>query len=199
MNHTISRCSTIAATAGWLVLSSLPTAAAFVSETEQDFFTTGDFNGDGKLDIAIVDRYSGRVRVGYQLSPDFFDWANWKSGGMKGVTGVAVGRLQDSKRDSLCLVAADANLITVVDAVNPNADSDPMKVPNTALGPNTVAAVDIGGSGNTPLTDLYLASIYNNDPTPNLATLFRSDGKTFTKVAELPVSGTETHAATIAL
>ena len=96
-------------------------------------------------------------------------------------------------------MAADANLMTVVDATNPNADADPIVVPNTALGPNTVAAIEIGGAGNTPLTDLYLASIYNNDPTPNLATLFRSGGKTFSKAAEVPVSGTESHAATVAL
>ena len=103
MNHTISRCAAAAAFAGCLVLSELPAAAGLISETEQDLFTTGDFNGDGKLDIVIVDRYSGRVRVGYQLAPDFFDWANWKSGGLKGVTGVAVGRFLDSKHDSLCL------------------------------------------------------------------------------------------------
>jgi formylglycine-generating enzyme required for sulfatase activity len=199
MNHTISRCIIIAATAGGFALSALSATAALVSETEQDLFTTGDFNGDGKLDIAIVDRYSGRVRVGYQLSPDFYDWANWKSGGLKGVTGVAVGRLLDGKRDALCLAAADANAMTVVDATNPNADSDPLKVSDIGLGPNTVAAVEIGGDGNTPLMDLYLASIYNNDPTPNLATLFRSTGKTFSKLAELPVSGTETHAGVTAL
>ena len=97
MNHTISRCSFIAAITSGIILSSLSTRAAFVSETEQDFYSTGDFNGDGKQDLVIVDRYSGRVRVGYQLSPDFYDWANWKSGGMKGVTGVAGGRLLDSK------------------------------------------------------------------------------------------------------
>ncbi|MCU0783127.1 MAG: SUMF1/EgtB/PvdO family nonheme iron enzyme [Verrucomicrobia bacterium] len=188
----------IVSVAALLIFSALP-AAAVVSETEQEFLATGDFNGDGKTDVVIVDRYSGRVRVGYQLSPDFFDWANWKSGGMKNVTGVAIGRFVDGKHDSLCLVAADANLITVVDAVNPNADSDPVQVPNTALGPNTVAAIDIGGSGNTPLADLYVASIYNNDPTPNLVTLFRNDGKTVKKVLEQPVSGAESHAGAVTL
>ena len=159
----------------------------------------GDFNGDDKVDAAIVDRYSGRVRIGYRLSSDFFDWANWKSGGLKDVSWVAVGKLVDGKRDALCLVSADASLITVVDAVNPNADSDPVKVPGTALGPNTVAAIDIGGPGNTPLADLYVASIYNNDPTPNLVTLFRSDGKAFNKTDEQPVAGAESRASTVAL
>jgi len=166
---------------------------------DQEFFTTGDFNGDGKVDVAIVDRYSGRVRIGYQLSPDFFDWANWKSGGLKDVSWVAVGNFVDTNRDALCLVSADTSLITIVDAVNPNADSDPVKVASTALGPNTVAAIDVGGPGNTPLADLYIASIYNNDPTPNLVTLFRSAGKTFNKLAELPVAGVESRARAVTL
>ncbi len=195
MNRMISRCAATAALAGFLVLSVLRATAGIVSETEQDFFTTGDFNGDGKLDLVIVDRYTGRVRVGYQLSADFFDWANWKSGGMKGVTGVAVGRFLEAKRDAICLAGADANLVTIVDASNPNADSDPIKVPNAALGPNTVAAIDIGGTGNTPFTDLYLANVYD----PMLQTLWRNDGKTFSKIVELPVAGTESRAGTTPL
>jgi len=198
MNRKISRIRlypTVLLTSVFLAISLLPAIAAVVSQTEQEFFTTGDFNGDGKLDAAIIDRYSGRVRIGYQLSPDFFDWANWKSGGMKGVTGVAVGRLLDAKHDALCLVAADANAMTVVDASNPNTDADPIVMPNTALGPNTVAAIDIGGAGNTPLTDLYMANIYD----PMLQTLFRSGDKTFSKIAEFPVAGTEANAMTVSL
>src|SRR5439155_27199955 len=34
-------------------------ARAFVYETEQQFLTTGDFDGDGKQDLAIVDLASG--------------------------------------------------------------------------------------------------------------------------------------------
>ena len=49
-------------------LAALPLRAAFVYETEQEFITTGDFNGDGKPDIAIVDKAKGRVRFGYQLA-----------------------------------------------------------------------------------------------------------------------------------
>ncbi len=172
--------------------------AGFVYETEKEFLTTGDFNGDGKLDTAIVDKATGRVRLGYRISDDFFSTTDWRAGGVKDATGVAVGRLMDEKRDSLALVAMDANQISLFDAPSTSVPSDPVNIPGTALGPNTVAIVDVGGAGNTPLADLYVASTYNADPA-NRVTLFRNDGKTFTQLSELPASGSETHANRLAL
>ena len=173
--------------------------AQYVYETEQEFITTGDFNGDGKTDIAIVDREKGRVRIGYRLSPEFFNWSNWRAGGLKSPTGVSVGKLADDKRDSLALASADVNLMAIVNAVNPDIETDPVNIPGTALGPSAITAVDLGGAGNTPLLDLYVASVYNAEPTPNRVTLFRNDGKKFTPTAELPIAGTPAHANRFAL
>jgi len=170
-----------------------------VYETEQEFITTGDFNGDGKTDIAIVDRYTGRVRIGYRLSSEFFNWSNWRAGGLKNATGVSVGKLADGKRDSLALTSADANLMAIVNAANPDIETDPVAIPGTALGPSAIIAVDVGGAGNTPLLDLYVASIYNADPTPNRVTLVRNDGRKFTQTFELPVTGAVGHANRLAL
>jgi formylglycine-generating enzyme required for sulfatase activity len=170
-----------------------------VYETEQEFISTGDFNGDGQLDIAIVDRYTGRVRIGYRLSPEFFNWSNWRAGGLKSVTGASVGKLADARRDSLALTSADANLMTVVNAANPDIETDPVTIPGTALGPSTITAVDVGGPGNTPLLDLHVVSIYNADPTPNRVTLFHNDGRKFTQTAELATTGAAAHANRLAL
>jgi len=175
------------------------TAMGFVYETEQEFLSTGDFNGDGKPDLAIVDRYSGRVRLGYQLEAGRFDWVDWRAGGAKDVAGVSVGKLGDLKRDSVAIASADANLITVVDAANPAIPTDPLPVRSVALGPNVVVAIDVGGQGNTPLHDLFVASIYNSDPTPNRVTLFRNDGKTFTQTAEIPATGSGARANRLTL
>ncbi len=181
-----------------LLLLLTPAARGFVYEAEKEFYAIGDFNGDGQTDIVIVDRYTGRLRIGYRVSPEFFNWANWRAGGIKDVSGVAVGKFADEKHDELALVSADANLITVVGAADSNVPSDPVKLVSRDLGPNTVAAIDVGGAGNTPLDDLYIASIYNNDP-DNRVTLYRGNGKTFTPLVELPATGAESHANRITL
>ena len=173
-------------------------AGAFVYETEKEFYSTGDFNGDGQTDLVIVDKTTGRVRIGYRVSPEFFNWANWRSGGTRDVTGAAVGRLTDEKYDSLALASADANLLTLLDAPNPNVPADPVKIKTDVLGPNTVAAIDVGGSGNTPLLDLYVASIYNNDP-ENRVTLFRTGGEALKQITEQPAPGAESHGNRLSL
>jgi formylglycine-generating enzyme required for sulfatase activity len=174
------------------------TSQAAVVETAVEFLVSGDFNGDGQLDLAIVDRGTGRVRFGYRVSSEFFNWADWRASGVKNVTGVSAGKLLDAKRDSLTLVSADANLISVLDAPNPGVTTEPVAVTSEAIGPNTVVAVDIGGAGNTPLLDLYIASIYNSDP-ENHVTLFRNDGKTVTQTTDLPGTATESRGSRVAL
>jgi formylglycine-generating enzyme required for sulfatase activity len=176
-----------------------PAARGFVYETEQQFLTTGDFDGDGKPDLAIVDLASGRARLGYQQSPGVFNWVDWRASDVKGVTGVSVGKLFDLKRDALAVTSADANKVTVLEAANPDAPTPPVPVKTATLGPNTVVAIDVGGAGNTPLQDLVLGSIYNSDPTPNRVTLFRDDGKTFTQISESPVTGPGAHANRLSL
>src|SRR5207244_3463674 len=76
-----------------------------VYETEQEFITTGDFNGDGKLDIAIVDKATGRVRIGYRTSGDVFNWPNWVPSGVRYPSGLSVGRVTTFKYDSLVLTS----------------------------------------------------------------------------------------------
>ncbi len=194
--HNLSRFFLL--TAGAMLLLPVQTRA-LVYETEQDFLATGDFNGDGKTDIAIVDRYSGRVRFGYQLSPGFYNWVDWRASGAKDVTGVTVGKLTDLKRDALGVTSADANMVAVLDAANPAVPTAPVPVPNLALGPNTIVAIDVGGAGNTPLHDLYVGSIYNSEPTPNRLTWFRNDGKTIKQIAEMNAIGSGAYAKRVSL
>ncbi len=176
-----------------------PAARGFVYETEQQFLTTGDFDGDGKQDLAIVDLASGRVRLGYQQSPGVFDWVDWRASDVKGVTGVSLGKLFDAKRDGLAVASADANKVTLLEAANPEVPTPPVLVKTAMQGPNAVVATDVGGAGNTPLHDLVIGSIYNSDPTPNRVTLFRNDGKALTQISETPVTGPGAHANRVSL
>ena len=195
----IAGCSTAAEKPATLASSTAPTPhPTQVIETTMEFLTSGDFNGDGQLDLAIVDRSTGRVRFGYRVSSEFFNWADWRASGVKSVTGVSLGRIVDAKRDSLAIVSAEGNQIAVVDAADSNVPTDPIAIPSELLGPNTVVAVDVGGAGNTPLDDLYIASIYNSDPEFK-ATLFRADGKTFTQTTESPAPGAVARGQRIAL
>lgn len=163
--------------------------ASSVYETPQEFFATGDFDGDGRLDIVIVDKASGKYRLGYQLTAGIFSWVDCRPSGIKDVTGFTIGKLLAAKRDALAFTSPDANQITILDASTPNVSAKPFTVPSaTALGPNTLVALDIGGGGKTSLADLFVGSIYNS-PDPNQATLVRNDHAEFPKLAETSLSG----------
>ncbi len=178
--------------------ASFTARAASVVESRLEFIASGDFNGDGQEDIAVVDRSTGRVRLGYRVSKEFFNWADWRPSGAKGVTGVSVGKLVDAKRDSLALVSADANTITVLDAPNPSVMTEPVEIPCEVFGPNVVVAADIGGAGNTPLHDLYVVSIYNADP-ENQISLFRASAGEFSALGNQPAAGAATSGQRVSL
>src|SRR6266436_472065 len=157
-------------------------ASSFVSETPVEFFATGDFDGDGRTDIVIVDKESGKFRLGYLSTNDLLSWVDCRFSGIKGVAGFSLGKLTATNYDSFVFSSPDANQIAIVSASSSTAPGKPLTVPfNAALGPSTIAAVDIGGPGKTSLADLYVSSIYNS-PDPNLATFLRNDGTEFPKI-----------------
>ena len=164
-------------------------AAAPIYETPYEFFASGDFDRDGRADVVIVDKDSGKYRLGYQLTPGLFSWVDCRPSGIKGIAGISLGHLLAPDKEALAFTSPDANQITMVDASSPTASAKPVTVPFTAaLGPNTVVAVDVGGDGKKGLDDLYVGSIYNS-PDPSQATLLRNDGSEFPKLAEEPLAG----------
>ena len=162
---------------------------SLIYETPREFFAGGDFDGDGRSDVVIVDKESGKYRLGYQLTPGLLTWVDCRPSGMKGVAGFGMGRLLATNQQALTFTSPDANQITIVDVSSPTAPGKPVVVPFTAaLGPNTIVAVDIGGPGKTGLADLYVGSIYNA-PDPSQATLLRNDGSEFPKLGEETLAG----------
>ncbi len=191
---------------GSLLLSTLPASSAdspassVVQDTAHELFGGGDFDGDGRRDLVIVDKETGKYRLGFFQESGLFNWVENRPSGLKGLSGFTVGKLLAGKNAyALGFTAADANELSVVDVSSQTAPGKPLLISfDAALGPNSIVAIDIGGEGNTPVADLFVSSIYNS-PDENLATLLRNDGATFPKIGEAALPGPATHANRLAL
>ncbi len=152
-------------------------ANAFVYESAWEMQSDGDFDGDGRRDLVIVDKETGDYRIAYQLAPGTFTWVSARASGIAGATGLAIGKLNSLTFDSLALTSPGANRINILDANNTGVAGLPASAFIPSLGPNAVAAIDIGGGGNTANDDLYVASIYNGMAAFR-ESLVRNDGTT---------------------
>lgn len=174
------------ATVSLLLPAALSAAEALnpvVYETAKELFGSGDFDGDGRADVVIVDKETGKVRLGYQQTAGVLSWVDNRPSGIKGVTGLTVGKLV-GKTDALALTSPDANQLSIMDVSSATAPGRPVLIAfSQGLGPNTVIAVDIGGGGNTPELDLFVGSIYNS-PDASQVTLLRNDKAEFPQIGE---------------
>ena len=180
-------------------LSHAQAARNFIYETPAEFFGQGDFDGDGRTDFVIVDKNTGKFRLGYQTTNGIIAWVDNRPCGIKSLTGFTIGKLLSTNLDALGFTSPDANQITVVNVSNPESSSRAVTVPFTvALGPNTVVAIDIGGTGNTPVADLFVWSILNS-PDENQTALLRNDAAEFPKLGESTIPGPAARGNRIAL
>ena len=161
----------------------------FIYETAAEFLATADFDGNGRADVVIVDKNSGKFRLGYQDSAGKLTWVDNRVSGIKGISGFTIGKLLTNTFDALAFTSPDAGQITLINASSPTSAFRPTVVPfDAALGPSAILAVDVGGEGNTSLADFYVASIYNS-PDPNMLTLLRNDLASLPKVSESILPG----------
>ncbi len=153
------------------------TARAFVYETAAELQADGDFDGDGRRDLIIVDKTTGDYRIAYQTAPGVYSWVPARASGIPGATGLGIGKLNSLAYDSLALTGPDANRINILDATSSATAGLPASVFLPSVGPNLVAVIDIGGAGPTAHDDLYVASLYNG-ASPYRETLLRNNGTT---------------------
>ena len=106
-----------------LLCFSLPTHAAFVSDTPAEFLTSGDFNGDGLPDVLVLDKLTGNARVGYQSPGGALAWSAAYPSGIENVTGVGVGKFVSTNHDAIAATAPDFNRIALLDVPIPGSNS----------------------------------------------------------------------------
>ncbi|HEX9046258.1 MAG TPA: hypothetical protein VF988_04470, partial [Verrucomicrobiae bacterium] len=163
----------------WLfaAMTGLNAAPAFVYDSPYELQSGGDFDGDGRGDLVIVDKATGSYRIAYQFSAGHYTWISARASGIANATGLGVGKLDSLTFDSLAVTGPDANRINILDASNTAAASQPASVFIPSLGPNLAGVIDIGGATNTAHDDLYVASDYNGT-SPYRETLVRNNGTT---------------------
>lgn len=158
-----------------LVLVAPSVGRAWVTETAVEFIAEGDFDGDGRLDVLVIDRETGAARVAFQNAANELIWQIPFATGIAKVTGISVGRVASTTYDSVVVTGPDANRVNRLDPRDVLSGSGvvPVAIYPPGIGPNLVAALDAGGLGNTGHDDYFVATRENPG---SRRTLLRNNG-----------------------
>jgi hypothetical protein len=173
-----------------LLLGSVPTAvASFVYETDTEFISSGDFNGDGLPDVLVLDKATGNARVGYQDNLGALNWSATLVTGVAQVTGCTVGHFLDGTRDALAVTASELNRVYLFDLSNSNSAAPPVVVTPAGLGPHALTGLAAPFSGvPLPYASLVVASSLNDAPAERLELLMLNAGGVTTSLQQTSVS-----------
>jgi len=121
-------------------------AASRMSESEAEFFASGDFDRDGRTDSLIIDKAAGVLRLGYQTAEETWTWVPARPAGAVPVTAAAVSNFSNPRRDEIAVASAVANrvLVHLADAVNAVA---PPFIRFPLIGPDALAPLRLPGFG----------------------------------------------------
>jgi len=122
--------------------------AAVVTETTTEFLSSGDFNGDGRLDAIVLDKATGNARVGYQNASGALTWAAPVPSGVARAGSLAVGRFISLNRDAIAVTSFEFNRIHILD----------LSVPGLATPPRIVNPPHDGISSLIQVTQLQGAN-----------------------------------------
>src|ERR1035441_6319681 len=86
-----------------LAVGCFSSRAAFVYETASEFITSGDFDGDGRADVLVLDKLTGNARVGYQNANGALVWSAPRSTRADGASALAVGRFANTNREAIAV------------------------------------------------------------------------------------------------
>ncbi len=134
-----------------VLLAAASARSAAVSETAFEFFSSGDFNGDGRLDAIVLDKATGNARVGYQNADGTLTWAAPVPSGMAQAGSLAVGRFVHTNRDSIAVTSVEFNRIHVLNLSVPGVASAPIVSHPPHPGLSMLVALDNPyGTGSVP-------------------------------------------------
>ncbi len=137
-------------------------APSFVYETPDEFLASGDFNGDGVLDVLVLDKITGNARVGYGNTNGILTWSAPLVTGVGEATGCAVGPFLHIGRDAVAVTAPALNGVNLVDLSGTNVAGSPVIVTPLGVGPHTVVPLADPLGGIAPVyNDLLTASSDN--------------------------------------
>jgi hypothetical protein len=173
-----------------LLLGSVPAAlASFVYETDTEFISSGDFNGDGLPDVLVLDKATGNARVGYQDNLGALNWSATLVTGVAQVTGCTVGHFLNGIREALAITASELNRVYLFDLSNSNSAAPPVVVIPPGLGPHALTGLAAPFSGvPLPFASLLVASSLNDAPAERLDLLMLNDGGVTTHLLQTSVS-----------
>ncbi len=172
-----------------LLLASPSLAADSTHELRDSLLARGDFNGDGRPDVALVDRATGLLRIAHSAADGSLTWSEAHHTGIAPATGVATGRMLHASRDALAVTGSWANRTNLFDLSNPSALPAPLSVFTTSTGPTGVSAAQV--LTGTALEEIVIHHTENGAP-PQARAFVRFSGsppapQTFNPAAGLTV------------
>jgi len=153
---------------GFALLLALPSHAALVYETASEFLSSGDFNGDGRPDVLVLDKLTGNARVGYQDINGALTWSLPFVTGADPAGAVAVGRFTLTNREAIAVTSPQLNRIQVVKLASPG-DPGPVAINPTHAGTTLLVGLDAPYGTNAPRSWLNAGA---QDPGVTLVDLF---------------------------
>jgi Tol biopolymer transport system component len=139
-------------------------APSFVYETPSEFLSSGDFNGDGILDVLVLDKITGNALVGYDDGNGNLTWSSPLVSGVADAEGCAIGRFLQTTRDAVAVTSHSQNRINLVDLSATNSAGAPKIVTPMGIGPHSlVPLANPYGGAAPPYNFLLTASSDNNN------------------------------------
>jgi hypothetical protein len=152
----------------------------FVYENDSESQTLAELNGDGAVDLVVLDKASGQFRVAEGQGDGTLVWRdNPGDSGLSPATGFSAGPVLDPSYEQLVVSAERGNRIQIIDAQTGGRLTQPLRVPDTLRGPAVVTALNIpdGPSGYDPdFFDIAYHATLEDPGDPNLLQFFRNDG-----------------------